>query len=245
MAKLIHTLRIDDQKNSGKLCGKIFSVFLALFLLGALPPVLGQDEVELQDEISYPLLERLLATARSSYPTKKVYDTRIGIAEKSIKQARLSYFDIFSFSYLLTPPGAVQAINPNQLSGYQLGFFVNIGSILQKPTQVRKANDELRVAELEKDAYLLLLESEVKQRYFEYAKAKALYRVNAKTLLDAQSLVEDTKYRFERGEIAFEVYNRVLIEKSVRLQNKISMAGDVLVAKSQLEGSSRQEVGRH
>lgn len=198
-------------------------------------PVWGQDDIDIQEEISYPFLERLVATARANYPTKKVYDTRVEIAEKSVKQARLSYFDIFSFSYLLSPFGGSQAINPNQLSGYQLGFFVNIGSILQKPTQVRKANDELRVAGFEKDAYLLNLEAEVKQRYFEYAKTKAMYRVVAKSMLDAQSLVEDAKYRFERGEITFDTYNRALLDKSIQQQSKIGMAGDVLIAKSKLE----------
>ncbi len=116
-----------------------------------------------------------------------------------------------------------------------MGFFVNIGSILQKPTQVRRANDELRVVGLEKEAYLLTLEAEVKQRYFEYAKAKAMYRIIAKSLLDAQSLVEDAKYRFERGEIAFDTYTRALSDKSIQLQSKVSMAGDVLIAKSKLE----------
>lgn len=208
---------------------------MALFLLSISLPTQGQDEIDIQEEISYPFLERLVATTRANYPTKKLYDTRMEIAEKSVKQARLSYFDIFSFSYLLSPFGASQAINPNQLSGYQVGFFVNIGSILQKPTQVRKANDELRVAGLEKEAYLLTLEAEVKQRYFEYAKAKAMYRIIAKSLLDAQSLVDDAKYRFERGEIAFDAYTRALSDKSIRLQSKVSMAGDVLIAKSKLE----------
>jgi len=212
-----------------------FQACVALFLLVGTLPALGQDEVEIQDEISYPFLERLIATARANYPTKKVYDAQIEVAEKGVKQTRLSYFDIFSFSYLLSPFGSAQTINPNQLSGYQVGFFVNIGGILQKPTQVRRANDELRVAELQKDAYLLNLEAEVKQRYFEYAKTKALFRVVAKTLLDAQSLAEDAKYRFERGEIAFEIYNRALLEKSNRQQSKVGMAADILIAKSKLE----------
>lgn len=210
-------------------------VCMALFLLITSMPVLGQDEIDIQEEISYPFLERLVVTARANFPTKKVFDTRMEIAEKSVKQARLSYFDIFSFSYLLSPFGAAQAINPNQLSGYQVGFFVNIGSILQKPTQVKKANDELRVAGFEKEAYLLTLEAQVKQRYFEYAKAKAMYRIVAKSMLDAQSMVEDAKYRFERGEITFDTYNRALLDKAIRLQSKVGMAGDVLIAKSNLE----------
>ncbi len=208
---------------------------MALFLLLANLPVLAQDEVNLQEEISYQFLDRLLATARANYPTRKAFDTRIDIAESTVKQARLSYFDIFSFSYLLTPTGGSQAINPNQLSGYQFGFFVNIGSILAKPTQVKRAREELRVAEFDKDAYLLRLDAEVKQRYFEYARAKALYRVAANSLLDAQTLAEDAKYRYERGETTFETYNRSLLDMSIRQQSKISSEVEILVAKSKLE----------
>ncbi|WP_373514954.1 TolC family protein [Persicitalea sp.] len=212
-----------------------FYTFMALFLLVIDSPVFSQDEIELQDEISYPLLERLLTTARANYPTLKTYDARIGIAEKGVKQTRLSYFDIFSFSYLFSPFGGQAAINPNQLNGYQFGFFANIGSLLQKPTQVRQARDQLRVVELERDAYLLNLDAEVRQRYFQYVKAKASYRIIAKSVLDAQSLVEDAKYRFERGEIPFETYSRTLSERSIRQQGKVAMEGDILIAKSRLE----------
>lgn len=210
--------------------------FMAPFLLFLNHSALGQEEIEIQDEISYPLLERLLITARTNYPTKKVYDTRIEIAEKAIKQSRLSYFDIFSFSYILSPPGSAQAtLNPNQLTGYQVGFFANIGTLLQKPSQVQRARNELKIAELDQDAYLLNLDAQVKQRYFEYVKAKAIYRIIAKSALDAQTLAEDAKYRYERGEITFDVYNRALLEGSTRQQSKVGMAGDILIAKSKLE----------
>ncbi|GHB61411.1 TolC family protein [Persicitalea jodogahamensis] len=208
---------------------------MALLLLLNNLPAAGQDEIDIQDEISYPLLERLIVIAKANYPTKKAFDTKVEIAEKGMKQARLSYFDIFSFSYLLTPFGSSQAINPNQLSGYQFGFFVNIGSLLQKPTQVKQANDLLQVADFEKNAYLLSLEAEVRQRYFEYAKTKALYRAVSKSFLDTQSLAEDTKYRYERGEITFDLYNRALLERATQQQSKITMAANILIAKSRLE----------
>ena len=86
------------------------------------------------------------------------------------------------------------------------------------------------------------LEADVKRRYFEYVKARALYRVVAQSVLDAQGVAEDIKYRFERGEVTFETYNQTLLDKTNSLQNKISYAGDVLIAKSSLEEKKKKKL---
>lgn len=198
-------------------------------------PALGQDAVDIQDEVSYEYLEKLIAVARANYPRGAAYQSRVELAEKGIKKARLSYFDIVSFSYLLSPFNRTPALNPNMLTGYQFGFFANVGSLLQKPTVIRQARDELKIIEKEKEVYELSLEADVKRRYFEYIKVRALYRVVALSVLDSQSMVEDIKYRFERGEVTFETYNQALLDKINRLQTKVSYAGDVLIAKSSLE----------
>jgi outer membrane protein TolC len=208
-------------------------------------PAPGQDAVDIQDEISYDFLEKLIAVARTNYPRSAAYENRVQLAEKGIKKARLSYFDIISFSYVLSPFNRTPALNPNLLTGYQFGFFANVGGLLQKPTIIRQARDELKIIEKEKEVYELSLEADVKRRYFEYVKVRALYRVVAQSVLDSQSMMEDIKYRFERGEITFETYNQALLDKTNRLQTKISFAGDVLIAKSSLEellGKKLEEV---
>jgi outer membrane protein TolC len=210
-------------------------LYLVLFVLAGPLPVLAQDAISIEDELSYPFLEKLIATARTNYPRGQAYDSRVDIAQKGIKKARLSYFDIFSFSYLFSPLSSTPAINPNLLNGYQFGFFANIGSLLQKPTVIRQAREELKVIEKEKEVYELGLDADVKRRYFNYIKAKALYRVVAQSVLDADGTVEDIKYRFEKGEVTFETYNQALLDKVNRLQTKISFAGEVLIAKSSLE----------
>ena len=209
--------------------------YLLLFMLIGTLPALGQGEVTMEDDLSYPFLEKLVATARRNYPRGQAYDSRVAVAERGVKKARLAYFDIFSFSYLFSPLSSTPALNPNLLNGYQFGFFANVGSLLQKPTAIRQAKDELKVLEKEKEVYELTLEADVKRRYFTYVKAKALYRVVAQSVLDAEGMVEDIKYRFEKGEVTFETYNQALLDKTNRLQTKISFAGDVLIAKSSLE----------
>ncbi|WP_373330630.1 TolC family protein [Salmonirosea aquatica] len=212
---------------------RTFFFFTVLVLL--VSGVRGQDAIAIEDEISYPFLEKLIATARSNYPRGEAYDSRIEVAEKGVKKARLSYFDIFSFSYLLSPFKGTSAINPTLLNGYQFGFFANVGSLLQKPTVIRQAKDELTIIEKEKEVYELSLVADVKRRYFEYVKAKAMYRVVSQSVLDAQSMIEDIKYRFEKGEVTYETYNQAMLDKTNRLQTKISFAGDLLIAKSSLE----------
>lgn len=214
---------------------RVALLLILLMLLTGYLPTLGQDAITIEDELSFELLDKLIATARTNYPRGQAYESRVDIAEKGVKKARLSYFDILSFSYLFSPSNQAAALNPNMLTGYQFGFFANVGSLLQKPTVIRQARDELKVIEKEKEAYELTLEADVKRRYFEYVKAKALYRVVAQSVLDAQGVAEDVKYRFEKGEVTFETYNQALLDKTNRLQTKISYAGDVLIAKSSLE----------
>lgn len=215
--------------------GRVALLLTLLLLLRGYLPTLGQDAIALEDELSYELLDKLIATARTNYPRGQAYESRVDIAEKGLKKARLSYFDILSFSYLFSPSNQAAALNPNMLTGYQFGFFANVGSLLQKPTVIRQARDELKVIEKEKEVYELTLEADVKRRYFEYVKAKALYRVVAQSVLDAQGVAEDIKYRFEKGEVTFETYSRALLDKTNRLQTKITYAGDILIAKSSLE----------
>jgi outer membrane protein TolC len=223
-----------------------FSLLLLFLLIGPIKiPVNAQSKTEMGDEISYAQLERLVETAKANYPNTKAFNARIQIAEKGIQRTRLSYFDVLSFSYFFTPTNAVAALNPNMLNGYQFGLFANIGAILQKPTQVRQAKEELKVATHEKEVYILNLEAEVKKRYFEYAKTKAVFRVVSQAYLDAQSRVEDIRNRFERGEIQFENYNNALLDLSNRLQAKINFEGDILIAKANLEellGTQLEEI---
>jgi outer membrane protein TolC len=229
---LLHSAEFT--KNRLLLAARSF-VWLILLMMLIHLPARAQQEISIYDEISYPYLEKLIQTARENYPRTMAYNARIDAAEKNIKKTRLSYFDIFSFSYLLSPFNGVAAVNPNLLNGYQFGFFANIGSLIQKPAQIKQARDELDVIEHEKDVYLLSLEADVKRRYFEYVKAKAIYRVVSKSVLDSQALIDDMRYKFEKGEIAFENYNQALLDLANRQQTKINFAGDVLIAKSTLE----------
>jgi len=197
----------------------------------------GAQESMMQD-ISYPYLEKLIAAARENYPKVKTYDTRIGIAHAGLNKARMSYFDILSFSYLYNPQngGVVNPnINTNNLFGYQLGVFVNIGGILQKPAIVKQARGEEKLAKEEMETYQLSIEAEVQQRYFLYVQELTILKLRSQTMLDAEGMLKDTRYRYEKGEATLDEYSKVLILYAEHQTAAIQAEGSMLVARSRLE----------
>jgi outer membrane protein TolC len=188
----------------------------------------------LSKDISYEYLDKLVAVCKANYPRMKMYEARVHVAENGLKKAKLSYFDIFSFSYLFSPNNNVNTVTPN-FGGYQFGFFANIGSILQKPNTVKQARWEVDAAKYDKDAYDLNIESEIKKRYFMYVQKIVVLRLRSGALLDVESMLSTVKHRFERGEETLENYNKALLMQSDHFQNIVNAEGEVLMAKSSLE----------
>jgi len=190
----------------------------------------------LSKDISYDYLDKLINVCKQNYPKVKMFQDRVNIAEYGIKKARLSYFDIFSAGYLYSPnnnngTGGYASF----LGGYQLGFFANVGSLLQKPSIIKQAKGEFAAALHDKEAYELNVEAEVKQRYFTYIQKVAVLRVRMGAVLDVESMLANIKHRFEKGEESLENYNKALILQSDHSQNIINAEADVLNAKTSLE----------
>ncbi|TLU94884.1 TolC family protein [Dyadobacter sediminis] len=207
----------------------VFSAFLILTMHT------GKAQESLSKDVSYAYLEKLIAVCKANYPKIKMYEARVSTAENGIKRAKLSYFDIFSFSYLYSPNNNTATISPNFLGGYQFGFFANIGSILQKPSLIKQAKGELAAAQYDKESFDLNMEAEVKKRYFTYVQKIAVMRVRSGAMLDVESMASTIRHRFERGEESLENYNKVLIMIADHAQNILNAESDVLVAKSNLE----------
>jgi len=207
----------------------VFLVPLLLFLNTA------KAQESLAQDISMPYLDKLIEVAKANYPRMKMYDSRIEMGEMGVKKAKLSYFDILSFSYLYSPTQSAATINPGLLQGYQFGFFVNIGSLVQKPTVIKQAKAEVDVTRFEKQAFELNLEADIKKRYFTYMQNMVLLRIKADGLLDIESLLKETRYKFEKGETTLQNYNNALLMYSNQLQTKISTEAELYISKSNLE----------
>ena len=208
-------------------------IFLLIPLLLSFGKARAQET--LAQEISYEYLDKLVEIAKTNYPQVKMYDSRIEIGNLGVKKARLSYFDIISLSYLYNPNQTTSGINPNFLQGYQFGFFLNIGSILQKPTVVKQARAEVKVNEYEKQTFELNLVADVKKRYFTYIQHLTILRLKSEALLDIESALKDARYRFEKGETTVQNYNTALLMYTTQQQTKISSEADVYIAKASLE----------
>lgn len=208
------------------------TVSFVVFLL-VIKSAVAQESM--MESVSYPFLEKLIAAAKANYPRYKTYDARIDIARANVQKANYDWFNIFSFSYVRSPDNSTTLVNPIFLNGYQYGFTINVGSIMQKPAGVRVAKRELDVAKLNQGEYDLNIEATVKQRYFTYVQQLTLLNWKTKTLQSAERQTADIQYKFEKGEITFEVYNQSRTYYNGVVQDKISGEAAFLVAKSALE----------
>lgn len=209
-------------------------IFLALFLISF---NLTRGQESMMPDVSYSYLEKLVAAAKANYPKMKAYDHSVKIARMNVQRANLDWWNILSFIYLYNPSGTNNNTSANSsiLSGFQAGFSLSIGSILQKPGLVKAAKEELKIAQLSQEEYTLSIEAMVQQRYFLYIQQLTLLNWKTKDIQKLESTEKDVKYKFEKGEETFENYNKALTAYSTGIQAKIQAEGAYLIAKSNLE----------
>jgi len=186
-------------------------------------------------EISNVYMEKLIATAKENYPRMKNYQIQLERARTNIGKQSVSWFDAFSFSYINQPRNNVDIVNPSFLNGYQFGFTINLGSILQKPYNVKQAKQEFRIAQTDQAEYELTIEAEVKTRYYLYIQQLTLLKLQTKSLLDAQTVYTDIKNKYDRGTVTFTDYNNASLSLNGQLAGRISAEGSYLSAKVSLE----------
>jgi outer membrane protein TolC len=187
------------------------------------------------NDISYPYLEKLVSIAKENYPRVKYFEGRRNAGKININYQKLSWFDSFSFSYVYRPSNTVDIVNPSIFNGYQAGLTLNFGSLLQIPGNVKKAKEEYKALDGEYKEYLILLESEVKKRYFEYLKFKKNLEVQTRIILDVESIEKQQKILYEKSEISLKEYNESLVVLSNHTTTKIGLEEDLLSSKVALE----------
>ena len=186
-------------------------------------------------DVSPEYLQRLVDTAKKYFPRMETFDHRANIARENIKKAKLSWFELFTFSYLYSPNNSSTLVNPSTLNGYQFGIFFNISSILIKPHSVKQAREELAISKLDKLEYGRNLEAEVKARYYRYVQAQVVLRIRKQAAIDAENILKQIQHKFEKSEDSFENFNKFSIAYADRRQAAIESEGSLLIAKSNLE----------
>lgn len=185
--------------------------------------------------VSDTFLQKLIDTAKENYPRLQVYNKRIENAQIEVNRAKAGWFDAFNFSYLYSPNNTTTIVDPNLLNGYQVGMFINVGSLLQRPADIKKAKTDVAISKAEKEEYVLNITALVKQRYYLYIQALSVLKLKAQALTDVESTVQQIKYKFEKGEETLESYNKDLVSYEDRIQGKMEAESSLLIAKSNLE----------
>ena len=188
-------------------------------------------------DINYSTLEKYIQAAKEYYPRKKIFASSVDRAQTGVTISTVSYLDILNASYFYRPSdrATINPSNPYSVNGFQFGATLNLGTFLQKPAMAKRAKAELRIAKLESEEYDNTLALEVKKRYYNYIRLLNDLKIKTQTSQDNKSVVDQLRYKFEKGEAQLEVYNMARITAGDAYSNKLQAETDFLVAKDALE----------
>jgi outer membrane protein TolC len=218
---------------------EVMKKFFYLFTI-LLSSLTASAQVSMMGDVSPAYLGRLIDTARANYAKFKYSTAKVNAAQASYAKSKAGIFDFASLNYVYYPGNAFSvnsggAATTSFLNGYQLGVFVNVGTMLSKPATVRQAREELKAAKWDKEVIDLDVDQEVRKRYYTYIQTMNLLRIKTQSLADADDILKNVKYKFEKGQATFEIYNQALLTTSTYSQDKISAEAALLIAKSSLE----------
>ena len=212
-------------------------MLLCLLLCATLLPYRTEAQPSLMDVIDKRLLDTLIVSAKRNYPKVKFLQARINASTANLSRQKAGWFESLTFSYVVQPPNnvAVNATKPVFLTGYQFGMYLNLGSLIQRPAIIKQAKEELNGFHYEADEYEIMLSTEVKKRYYAYAQQEASLRLVSKTIIDGQALLQDARVRYEKSELSFEEYSKVLISTNGNIQTKLEIEANMLAAIASIE----------
>ncbi|HMI02531.1 MAG TPA: TolC family protein [Pedobacter sp.] len=211
---------------------------IAIVSLVFLSAAQAKSQESMLNDFSFLYMEKLIAVAKENYPKYKTFDHQINIAKYNLNQEKSSWLDPFSFSYIYRSNSNAINLDNNVnllLSGYQFGITISPGFFLKKPSAIRAAKEDLKLAQLSKAEYDLMLESEVKNRYLVYLQSFNVLKIRTKSVLDVESSFKLIKARYERNEVSFQDYNNGSIALSSAYEGRITAEGDMSTAKVALE----------
>ncbi|WP_129713784.1 TolC family protein [Pedobacter sp. SYP-B3415] len=222
------------------------SIVFFMFLSAFCRPVRAQESM--MSEVSLVYLEKLIATAKENYPRMRNFNDQVARAKVDIGRQSVSWFDFFNLSYVRQPENNVTVTNPITgapetgsslspvlLNGFQFGVGINLGTLFQKPYNVRQSKIDYRIAQTNREEYVLTLEAEVKRRYYLYVQTLEVLKLQTKGLVDIQNTFRDLRAKYEKGAVTFSEYNTGLTSVSAQTQSKITAEGAFLTAKVALE----------
>jgi len=220
---------------------KALSLILAILTLIGLSSIgkTSAQETNLLSDFSALYLEKLIAAAKENYPRLKNFNSQVSAAKYDLSTIKSSWLEPFSFQYVTrsnqTNTNSVNLTTADILSGYQFGIAINAGSLLSRPSQVKKAKELVKIAEFSLAEYNLQLEAEVKTRYFLYLQNKTALSSTVNAFLDAENNFKNARIKYEKSEITLEQYNTASIAYNQANLAKIQTEANFLISKATLE----------
>jgi len=210
----------------------IFSVALLFSMQFA---VVAQETI--MESINTPLLQKYVDLAKENYPKRKMYKASELSAKAKIGVARATYFDSFTASYIYRPDNAtaISIDNPYSINGFQLGVYLNLGILFRTPAYVRQAKEEHNEKIYQAKEYDILLESQVKQIYYDYLHQFNTYKVKQQAYNDNKAASDGLLYKFEKGEVSLDDYTKAKSITSYASSEKLLAELNLLKAKDTLE----------
>jgi len=159
------------------------------------------------ESINLNVLEQLIELAKQNYPERKIVNRDQAQAKSRLSAARVAHIDVLNVSYFYRPNRRVaDPENPFFFAGVQVGLQLSPGQIVRRAFLAKEAKAAYEVAQLKSQAYEVVLENEVKSRYYDYVLSLEQIKNQTLRLQDAEALLEDSRLSFERGEIELSGY---------------------------------------
>jgi outer membrane protein TolC len=213
---------------------KLLQITLSLLLLVTFKSTAQESILK---DINYSDLQKYIDLAKANFPQMKIAEAKKELVKTGIPIAQASYLDIFNASYFYRPEkkAVLDPVNPYNFNGFQFGVSVNLGSVLAKPYQVKRAKADYKIAVLEAQQNDKLVEMEVKRRYYDYIQQISQLKIATKSAQDNKGVSESLRNKFEKGEITLDAYNQSRLTQSASESEKINSEINYLKAKDLLE----------
>lgn len=188
------------------------------------------------DSSNMKFIEKLVAIAWQNYPQNKVLQSRVKIAQMNKGLAARTFLNDLNLS---TQYLSVQ--DPNQPANVilvpRLGFSVgiNLGSIINTPTRIKIAKEEINQAEENVNLQRLFIRGEVTRRYNMYRMSQVLWQQNAQAVEDARTATVLLKRKFELGEVPITDYTRTLADLQMMQERAVNAEAAWYENKASLE----------
>lgn len=212
---------------------KISFVFLFSFI--GLLSLYAQDNIVSQ--INGQQLQKYIDLAKQNYPKRQMFKASELSAKAKIGAASAGYLESVNLSYFYRPDDAsiINASNPYSINGFQLGVYLNLGMLFRTPALVKQAKQEYNAASSQSKEYDILLESEVKQKYYEYLRWLNDLKIRSEAYIDNKAASDGLKFKFQKGEVSLDEYSKAKSLTTTSASEKLNAELNLLRTKDSLE----------